>query len=397
MPMRENFSINIDKIPKELKLILEILSIEDLESIQRNFKECSESTDWDLFMELAIHHRVFPVLINKIKKSNLTIIPQNVIQEMQQIYTMNTFKMLQFTGEMDLVSQLFIQNKIRLIFLKGPILGADLYGDISLRSSADLDFLISINDIEQAEELLTKQGYIKDDYIQTVLNDWKWRHHHVTYFHPQKEIKLEIHWRLNPGPGKEPSFNELWGRKRVSSLTNTPIYYLGKEDLFLFLVSHGARHGWSRLRWLLDIKQLLKQQIDWAELTKLLKEFQYHRIGEQSLVLVSQLLKEPISIEMKKLVTGNSSTRLAQEAIFYLERMVNLHNEPLPEDISIYHKRHLFFLMSTKQKLLFIMSFLYPYPEDAKTLPLPKKLHFLYFPLRPFLWVWRKTRTHAIT
>ena len=39
---------------------------------------------------------------------------------------------------------------------------------------------------------------MKDDYIQTVLNDWKWRHHHVTYFHPEKEIKLEIHWRLNP-------------------------------------------------------------------------------------------------------------------------------------------------------------------------------------------------------
>ena len=36
------------------------------------------------------------------------------------------------------------------------------------------------------------------------------------------------------------------------------VYILGREDLFLFLVSHGARHGWSRLRWLIDIHQIVK-------------------------------------------------------------------------------------------------------------------------------------------
>ena len=76
---------------------------------------------------------------------------------------------------------------------------------------------------------------MKDDYIQTVLNDWKWRHHHFTYFHSEKKVKLEIHWRLHPGPGKEPSFTELWERKQKSSLTKFPVYCLGNEDLFLFL------------------------------------------------------------------------------------------------------------------------------------------------------------------
>ena len=77
----------------------------------------------------------------------------------------------------------------------------DLYGDISLRTSSDLDFLIPINELEKAEEIIENLGYEKDDYFTSVLNDWKWRHHHVTYFHPQKRMKLEIHWKLNPGPG----------------------------------------------------------------------------------------------------------------------------------------------------------------------------------------------------
>ena len=62
----------------------------------------------------------------------------------------------------------------------------------------------------------------------------------------------------------------------------------------------------------------------------------------------------------------------------------------------MYHKRHLFSLMSNQQKFLFIMSFLYPYPEDAEILPLPKYLHFLYFPLRPFLWAWRKSKEACV-
>lgn len=80
-------------------------------------------------------------------------------------------------------------------------------------------------------------------------------------FSSPEKIKVEIHWRLNPGPGREPSFNELWERKAISSITtNQPIYILGNMDLFLFLVSHGARHGWSRLRWLEDIDMLLKKK-----------------------------------------------------------------------------------------------------------------------------------------
>ena len=208
---------------------------------------------------------------------------------------------------------------------------------------------------------------------------------------------MEVHWRLNPGPAKEPHFDELWDRKRKSSLTNYPIYFLGREDLFLFLVSHGARHGWSRLRWLIDIHQIVKQKLDWKKLIKLLKKYHYLHVGGQALILSSQLLKTPLVEEMKPLLSGNTSRRLAQEAIFYLENMVNLHTDPVPESVAKYHKRHLFSLMSYQQKLFFIMSFLYPYPEDAKALPLPKYLHFLYFPLRPVLWAWRKTRKHVLS
>ncbi|MEH6948040.1 nucleotidyltransferase family protein [Bacillus sp. JJ634] len=388
--MDKNISLELALIPKELKLIKEI--------IKKNYNPAQllnevrfKDINWNLFIEQSLHHRVYPLLFSELKKAENQV-PLAVLQTIQYHYKRNTFEMLHLTSEMKKVNEVLMNNQIRILFLKGPMLGSDLYGDISLRTSSDLDVLVPLKSLEKVEMLLIETGYIKDDYFQTVLSDWKWRHHHLTFYHPEKKIKLEVHWRLNPGPGKEPSFEKLWDRKRISSITSFPIYTLGKEDLFLFLVTHGARHGWSRLRWLVDIHQILKQNLNWPELKQLLKKYHYLHIGGQAIILCSQLLGTSITKEMKPVIQGNRPVRLAQEAIFYLEKMVNLHTEPVPDKISKYHQRHLYSLMSTRQKFLYVLSWMYPFPIDVETLPLPPKIHFFYFPLRPLLCAWRKTR-----
>lgn len=388
--MNNQNNLDLSGVPKELNIICEFIKRDHEESIASIGKGWFEGIDWNLFYKLAIHHRMYPLLYTKTKDSR--DIPQTVVKALTQEYKRNTIRMLQLSGEMDQVSKLFADNQIHLIVLKGPVLGHDLYGDISLRTCGDLDVLVPIESLNQVDQLLVEQGYIKDDYIETVLGDWKWRHHHVTYFHESKPIKLEIHWRLNPGPGKEPSFQELWQRKRVSSLTSEPVYYLGREDLFLFLVTHGARHGWSRLRWLTDIKQLMEQDIDWPTLNRLFQRYHCTHLAGQAIILVSQMLGARVTKHMKPLIAGTRPYQLAQDTLFYFKSLVNLHTSPIPEEVARYHKRHLFSLMSSQQKLLFLLSTFYPYPEDAVTLPMPKPLHILYFPLRPFLVVWRKTR-----
>ncbi|MCQ6275270.1 nucleotidyltransferase family protein [Bacillus sp. V3B] len=395
--MDNNYSLNLELLPKELKLLLEIINMEENNrGIEPTFFNKYNDINWNFFIQLAMHHRVYPLLYSKVKKISSKFIPKWVVQILYQEYKRNTFKMLHLCSEMEKLNKKCQENRIPLINLKGPILAAELYGDISLRTSNDLDILIPFKHLEKIEGILTGTGYVKDDYIETILNDWKWRHHHITYINPKKDVKIEVHWRLNPGPGKEPNFDELWERRRISTLTNNPIYFLSEEDLFLFLVSHGARHGWSRLRWLIDIQQIVRQDLDWLKIQRKLKKYNFLDIGGQALILSSYLLTTEISEKMSLLLKGNKPQRLAQETTFYLEEMVNLHTDPVPDHVAKYHKHHLFSLMSKQQKFLFILSFLYPYPDDAKTLPLPKTLHFLYFPLRPFLWAWRKTRIHAL-
>lgn len=387
----EKFILDLRDVPPELMLLLEMLKNDDINCIEKYIKEGNSNIDWKMFLDLTIHHRVFPLLASKLKAFE-NLVPSFVVQTISGFYKRNVFKMLQLSGEMEQLARIFNNKGIKAIFLKGPILGKEIYGDVSLRTCGDLDLLIPIENLESMHKLMEINGYIKDDYIQTVLEDWKWRHHHVTYYHTDKNIKIEIHWRLNPGPGKEPGFIDLWERKRKSLSSNSPIYFLGREDLFLFLISHGARHGWSRLRWLLDIDRMIEQGIDWQEIHSIEKKHDnFHVIG-QSIILSSQLLKTKITLDMMRFIVDNRSKSLAQGALFYMKHRVNLHNDPLPKDVSLYHGRYLYALMSRKQKVLFILSYLYPFYIDTVTLPLPKKLHFLYFILRPFLCFWRKAR-----
>lgn len=390
--MNNNFKLDISKISKELKLILEIIKTENSSDIS---KEYFEDIDWESFIQLAVHHRLYPVLYLNIVKVKPNWLPQRTLERLSFYYKKNTLKMLQLSGEMEKISIILMENDIRSIFLKGPLLAVDLYGDISMRTCGDLDILVSISDLEKVNGVLKDIGYIKDEYIQTLLNDWKWRHHHFTYYHPSKGTKVEIHWRLNPAPSKEPTFTELWNRKRKSSFTNSPIFFMGKEDLFFFLVTHGARHGWSRLRWLMDIHQFMKKDLNWITTAVLFDTFQSRHLMGQSLILSVQLFNTMLKKEARELINGTLPNKLAQEAIFYIERIVNLHVYPVPRDIAKYHAYHLYNLLSLQQKFSFILSMLHPCYKDAETLRLPQRFHFLYYPLRPILWIWRKTRKLA--
>ena len=358
---------------------------------QREKEVSSGEVDFSLVLHLSRHHRLFPILYYQMAEDPAgSALPEPEASALKSIFHQNVYQMLFYSAESKRLSSLFERSQIDLIFLKGPFLGEELYGSLSLRTSGDLDILVGRDKLERAEQILLEDGYVKDEYIETLLGDWKWRHHHFSYIHPEKKIKTELHWKLNPGPVPEPPFSDLWKRRKECSGSFQSQFRLGEEDLFVFLIMHGARHGWSRLRWLHDIARLIERdRINYEKLNQLLKKYHLGHISGQATILVSSLFHTMIPAELG-IHHNAQSKNLAEKTMFYLRQCINLHDEPLPEEVAAYHRRYLFDAMSVPQKALFISSFLYPYYTDAKTLPLPKCLHFLYFPLRPFLWAWRK-------
>lgn len=184
--MKINNQKDIDQISNELSLLLFLLHTSDDEIKIDENRSVFSDINWNDFIQLTIHHRVFPIIYNRVRKINPEYIPKQVINALRFQYQKNVFRMLQLSGETEQLSRVFTDQNIKTLFLKGPVLATHLYGDISLRTSSDLDILIPIKDLGIAEEMLSTLGYIKDEYILSVLNDWKWRHHHFTFFIPRK-------------------------------------------------------------------------------------------------------------------------------------------------------------------------------------------------------------------
>ncbi|MEP9406907.1 nucleotidyltransferase family protein [Peribacillus frigoritolerans] len=400
--MDKNYGLDLSSISMELRLLLNLLKVEDEDCLRFFNDEITASFDWDLFLELARYHRVYPLIYTKIVKIDKKLVPENILKSLYIEYKKNTFKMLQLTSEIEQISRLFNANKIRLLFIKGPVIAADIYGEISLRTSKDLDILILRDDLRIVEELLINFGYQKTETAST-LNGWKWMEHHVSFFHPEKGIEVEIHWRLHPPPMKEPSFNELWERKRVSLLTTYPVYYFGKEDLFSFLIVHGARHNWFRLRWLVDIDRMIRSGI-------IPEKKNNGKIRYQAIILSTQLLNTPINdlFKTKTIPIEKKSITQAQLALYYILEMGKLQinqtqlDFPKEQGNNLYLKMinmkklfkinyYKYTMKSNLHKLIFLIKLLYPRNTDAEIFKLPKFFYFLYIPLRPFLWVWRKT------
>lgn len=358
------------KYPQELKLLLSILAIDnDPVNSTLLFRDYSD-IDWDCFLELCIHHRVYPLVYKNVKRYGLTFIPEKVLHSLKLEYSRNTINMLCLTKEMENVTSSLSESHIRSLILKGPILGKELYGDISLRVSKDLDILVPIEDLKSTDEVLHKLGYVQVESIDLR------KRHHTSYVHPYSRIVIEVHWRLEPERGREPSFDEMWSRKEISSLTSFPVYSLGREDLFFSLITHGFRHGWFRLRWITDINFIVYKEINWREIVQMMQVYKFQRELSQIFVLLTELLRTPRGLFPDNIVPDRRAIRLAVLAANVINRRGN--------------RRYHFARKKIKHKIYLLLMVFTPRTEDIELLYFPKVLYFLYFVICPFLWTWRR-------
>ncbi|RUS42652.1 nucleotidyltransferase family protein [Cohnella sp. AR92] len=387
--MEKPIRLNIEALPKELTVMLQALRRPNMAGERPHRGPELPHIDWNQFLKLVRHHRVYPQLQGH---PDGELIPADVLQTIGRDYQRNAFRMLRLSGETERVCRALAERGIRSLLLKGPALACLLYGDVSLRTSKDADILIPVSDLETAERLMNELGYRAERPIPRGLGDWKWKTHHIAFLHSEHGIEVELHWRLNGEGGKEPSFEELWGARQPCAL-GASLFMPGEEHLFYYLATHGARHGWFRLRWLADIDRMARRgDLDWEKLLALLRSYESLDAAAQALVLSASLLDTPIPPAMEGALSESRGRELATLALGFIRDGTVLSTDPNAGQAARDYKRYLFELRTGSQKRRYLLSRLYPSYRDAEALPLPKPLYFLYFPLRPFVWLWRQVR-----
>lgn len=349
--------------------------------------------NWDFLMRLAVHHGVYPLVYQYLSAVENAALTHDVIYLLRKKSRDNMAKSLQMTGELVKLIRSMERNGIRVVVLKGFPLGNKLYGNVALRPSHDLDILVWPEDLNKARRVIEAQDYnrIFPSFSGTPkqLQNWMKSQHHISYWQKDKQISLELHWRVGHHGLDMPLICVENGLIQVK-IAGQSMYMLGAEELLLFLVLHGASHAWFRLKWLCDIGMVLSQgEISWQRLYRLTRGLGFESLLNQAIILVHELLAAHVPDNIAKV--GFNDLKARKLADMTISFMINGRDQKISVPSYYCQKKFgLYLHCGWRRKLSFIHDHFLPTDADIELIELPECLYFMYYLLRPFTWFGRK-------
>ena len=335
---------------------------------------------WSEFLSLAEHHGILALVAHNLT-NHARGLPPDIEQTLRSSYEANLRSNLWFASELMRVMHHFAQKHLRSLPYKGPVLAQSAYGDLGLRSFADLDLLISPDDFSKAKEALAELGYHPSKEESPAIERWWLRTgYERTFDGTAGKNLLELQWNLLPyfyavnlgaaGLG----FEDLLARSRCIALGAREVPCLSPEDSLLVLCLHAAKHLWTRLIWVADIAESLRAPgIDFQMVAARARDLGILRILGVSFWLAEHLLgasvPAPDSLPRDPQVAElgqKCAARLAGAAGYDLASVDYFRQIFHLRERSTDRWRYLWRLAST------------PGPGDVATLQLPERMFPLY-------------------
>jgi hypothetical protein len=384
----QHLSNKIKQYPEELK---DIIQISGDSKGKPSFLRGQQNFNWDFFISLIQQHQLTSLIFPYLSK-NRENIPTSAYERIRSIQQKNAQKALAHVEQTIRLQSLFNNEGIPALFLKGVVLSQILYGDPLLKNSVDIDILVPLKHIGYAAELLQKQSY-RMTYPDIQLTKRQKRinyriSHHYDFQHPEKVVRVELHWKLiNPQVLLPFSFDFLYRRSVKVELHEHPVKTLSMEDYIIYLAVHGAKHRWYNLTWLKDLSRTLEKT---SQQTKL-KTFRLsEKMGLERCFLQGCLLSRLIyGVETGMPLPDNKNR-------FML--MIRKSLDAIPEnrtEIKTHKLRNLLYQLWLRKNLQYKLTLIFrlrTHHSDWSRVPLPDHLFFLYYPLRPLLYILNKVK-----
>lgn len=256
--------------------------------------------DWSKVVELARGHGVSPQLYWRIHRArgggNREIaVPVDAGDELESDFYTTAARVELAERQLARVLSGLTEAGVSSLVVKGAAVGA-YYPDAALRPFGDLDLMVSLAQLEQAEATLNRLGY------QCSMPKAWWAEH-FSHLPPMvgKEgwLVVELHWRLDHegAVGRLPA-EDLWARAVPWSVAGQHALRLDAVDTALHLcyhavVQHRARLG---LRALCDFVQVTTGwgQDEWEVLVRRAKAYGLAR----PVVLMAVLAGQTLGLDM---------------------------------------------------------------------------------------------------
>ncbi len=349
----------------------------------------AQNLDWDYVMAIATQQGVRSLLYYNLSRICPEAVPPKIFDKLQNLFQIRAQRNLFLTGELIKLLNLLEANQIAVIPFKGAVLAGSLYGNLALREFCDLDILVSKQDVPKAMQLLIAQGYESPMQLDTqekpylqfdqFLESGSYKRAY-DFVRKDGKVAVDFHWsmtnRLFAFAG---DFHYFWSHIQQISLFGKSIPSFSPEDLLLFLCLHGAKDGWSKLKWICDVAELIRTypELKWEQVIKQSRTLGTERMLCLGLCLANQLLDANLPELIQQKIDGSPIVRSL--AIQVQDRIFTRSLTDLEKYNFIFTVRERW-----RDKLRYLLGITTtPTNEDWSAFPLASSWHFLYYLLRP--------------
>jgi Uncharacterised nucleotidyltransferase len=333
--------------------------------------------EWSELMRLSSAHAVTPLLYRALRA---VPIPQHAAEDLRSAFEKNARWNLALSAELCRLSELFEQHAIAFVPLKGPVLSQQLYGDLSMRCSSDLDWLVHRGDVLRVRDVLSASRYRVGSPLHWPCDSayLRSRGAEISMVDESRFLSVDLHWRILPGYFASAfDYEDVWQSLESIAFCGRTIPVLRPEHLLLLLCAHGAKHAFGRLGWICDIAScvIAFPNLRWPELLAASA-----RAGTmRELLLGLKLADDLLGVPLPPMLPGDPAV---DRLVSFVRRRV-LAAAPIRVDESELIPFCLRLFESGRHRLRYLRGHLEPSFADYQVLQLPPAFYFFYYVLRP--------------
>ena len=353
----------------------------------------SRIADWSTVAALAERHRVAPLLLQGIR-TRAAGLASGIEPRLERIHERNVCHGLARVAALKRATGLLAVADVPCLMLKGLSLGQRLYGHPLAREARDIDLLVSPRTFRTAERVLLGNGWrrLEPNFPGTpARNRWYGRFSHQNVLAGPGGL-LELHRRLSYNPFYfDTPFESLHAGSVPVKIGALSFRALGPEDELVYLMCHGARHCWTNLKWLCDVAAILVSmppgrlervsarcrqdglESILASTLRLCREAFRIRPPGGAAALPAGGRRTTLIVRFSRRTWGDEDVaRFTGASEWAGQKVIGLIAKPDPKAV------------------LYEIASGFVGPRDWGRLDLPDWLFYLYFPLRPLLWLTRR-------
>lgn len=267
---------------------------------------------------------------------------------------------------------------------KGPVLSLQLYGDLALRQSVDLDLVVPFDAYDTARAALVRRG-LPPRWGHSARQEhtlFAWLGH--APFGRGDEF-VELHWRF--ADRRFPfalDARDALRRARQTRVAGRMLPIMAHEDLVAVLAMHGARHLFERLEWLAGVTRLLvAAPTDAATLMAHAESLRGRRMLAVSVHAAARLLGFPLDDAWRReLARDAAAESIAARMVRELEAH-ELRDVPWAEGGALVRRYAELVDRRIDRAWMYVHASLDPTAKDQEAVALPAALAPLHRVVRP--------------